>query len=395
MEIQYNVLTQIVALMCVFGLGMCFALLGSIGVKLMPRLNIDQSKFGTMISAFMFTCLLASLLMGVVVDKVGFKPVAVFGFIATAACIFILAYGKTFLSCLVPCLLLGFGAMALNTAGNTLIPSILYGGENPAAASNMGNVFFGLGLFLTPLVVSFLFKKVSYEKAVAALGVIVLLPVIVAVLAIYPAASAGFAIGDAVALLKEPVVLMAALALFCYISLESSFCNWLAPYGKEVLSKDVEGDTSIFDAKGQQLLSVFAIAMMAGRLGASFIPVITKYGGWFIAGAAVIIAVIIIAMSLGKKCWLWILAALAGVAFAPCFPTIVGVTASKHPENFGSVFGIIFAIGLLGGVFVPKAIGKLAEGSSIQKSFKLLIPACVLLVVFAIILGGIKAVAAG
>ena len=188
---------------------------------------------------------------------------------------------------------------------------------------------------------------------------------------------------------------MAALALFCYISLESSFCNWLAPYGKEVLSKDVEGDTSIFDAKGQQLLSVFAIAMMAGRFGASFIPVITKYGGWFIAGAAVIIAVIIIAMSLGKKCWLWILAALAGVAFAPCFPTIVGVTASKHPENFGSVFGIIFAIGLLGGVFVPKAIGKLAEGSSIQKSFKLLIPACVLLVVFAIILGGIKAVAAG
>jgi len=387
MEIQYNVLTKIVALMCVFGLGMCFAILGSIGVKLMPRLKIDQSKFGTMISAFMFTCLLASLVMGVVVDKIGFKPVAIFGFIATAACIFILAYGKTFLSCLVPCLLLGFGAMALNTAGNTLIPSILYGGENPAAASNMGNIFFGLGLFLTPLVVSFLFKKVSYEKAVAALGVIVLAPVVVAVLAIYPPASAGFAIDDAVALLAEPVVLVAALALFCYISLESSFCNWLAPYGKEVLSKDAEGDSSVFDAKGQQLLSVFAIAMMAGRLCASFIPWITTYGGMFIAGASIVVAAIIFAMSLGKKSWLWGLAALAGFAFAPCFPTIVGVTASKHPENFGSVFGIIFAIGLLGGVFVPKTIGKLAEGSSIQKSIKLLIPACVLLVVFAIILG--------
>ena len=395
MEIQYNILTQIVALMCVFGLGMSFSLLGSIGVKLMPRLKIDQSKFGTMISAFMFTCLLASLVMGVVVDKIGYKPVAVFGFIATAACIFILAYGKTFVSCLVPCLLLGFGAMALNTAGNTLIPSILYKGANPAAASNMGNVFFGLGLFLTPLVVSFLFKKVSYEKAVAALGVIVLLPVVVAILAIYPSASAGFAIGDAVALLKEPVVLIAALALFCYISLESSFCNWLAPYGKEVLSKGVEGDTSVFDSHGQRLLSVFAIAMMAGRLGASFIPVITTYGGWFIAGAAVIIAVIILAMSVGKKSWMWVLAVLSGLAFAPCFPTIVGVTASKHPENFGSVFGIIFAIGLLGGVFVPKTIGKLAEGSSIQKSIKLLVPACVLLVVFAIILGRMKAAAAG
>lgn len=390
MGIQYNVLTQIVALMCVFGLGMSFALLGSIGVNLMPRLKIDQNKFGTMISAFMFTCLLASLVMGVVVDKIGFKPVAIFGFIATAACIFILAYGKTFVSCLVPCLLLGFGAMALNTAGNTLIPSILYEGKNPAAASNMGNVFFGLGLFLTPLIVSFLFKRVGYEKAVAALGAVVLAPVVVAIFAIYPAASAGFAIGDAFALLKEPVVLVAALALFCYMSLETSFCNWLAPYGKEVLSKGVEGDTTVFDSRGQQLLSVFAIAMMAGRLSASFIPVITKHGGWFIAGAALVIAAIIIAMSLGKKTWMWILAALSGIAFAPCFPTIVGVTASKHPEKFGSVFGIIFAVGLLGGVFVPKTIGKLAEGSSIQKSIKLLIPACIFLVVFAIILGRMK-----
>ena len=56
----------VVPLACVFGLGMSFALLGSISVKLLPRLNIDQGKFGTMISAFMFTCLLASLVTGVI-----------------------------------------------------------------------------------------------------------------------------------------------------------------------------------------------------------------------------------------------------------------------------------------------------------------------------------------
>ena len=41
---------KVVALMCVFGLGMCFSILGSISVKLMPRLKIDQGKFGTLIS---------------------------------------------------------------------------------------------------------------------------------------------------------------------------------------------------------------------------------------------------------------------------------------------------------------------------------------------------------
>jgi fucose permease len=379
---------KLVALLCVFGLGMCFSLLGSISVKLMPRLKIDQGKFGSLISAFMFTCLVASLITGVVVDKIGYKPVAIFGFIATAVCIFVLARGQTYSTALLPCLLLGFGAMALNTAGNTLIPVVLFGGENPAAASNLGNVFFGLGLFVTPLIVSFLFRKTSYENAISVLAVIALAPVVLAIFAKYPQVPAGFAISDAVALLKEPAVLVAALALFCYISLESSFCNWLPPYSKEVISRDFSGlDASIIDATSQQMLSAFAVAMMAGRLITSQIGSITEYGSWFIAGAALVIGLVILAMGRSGAVWTSALAACAGLFFAPCFPTVVGVTFSKHPENFGSVFGIIFAVGLLGAVIIPKAIGNLAKGSSIQKSLKLLIPACVALIILALVLG--------
>ena len=380
---------KVVALLCVFGLGMCFSLLGSISVKLMPRLKIDQGKFGSLISAFMFSCLVASLLLGVTIDKIGYKPVAIFGFIATAACIFIFAYGKTYGAVLIPCLLLGFGAMALNTAGNTLIPVVLFGGQNPAAASNLGNVFFGLGLFVTPLIVSLLFRKTTYEKAISALGVIVLLPVIVAVIADYPASQAGFRLADAFELLKEPAVLVAAFALFCYISLEISFCNWLPPYGKEIISRDFPSlDGAIVDASAQQMLSVFDVAMMVGRLVASQIAVITQYGSWFVAGAAVIAALVIIAMAKSGAIWTSALAVCAGLAFAPCFPTIVGITFAKFsPEIYGSIFGIIFAVGLAGAVIVPKAIGNLAKDSSVQKSLKLLVPACVILIVLALVLG--------
>lgn len=381
---------KIVALLCVFGLGMCFSLLGSISVKLMPRLKIDQGKFGSLISAFMFTCLVASLIVGVVVDKIGYKPVAIIGFGVSALCILLLARSETYQMAIWPCLLLGFGAMALNTAGNTLIPVVLFGGTNPAAASNLGNTFFGLGLFITPLLVSFLFRKTSYQNAVSTLALIMLAPVIVAILAIYPESKAGFAISDAFALLAKPVVLVAALALFCYISLESSFCNWLPPYGKEVISAatpDVTADAA--DASAQRLLSLFAIAMMAGRLIASQIPAITEYGSCFIAGAAAISALIILVMTATKSFQqAQILAILAGLAFAPCFPTTVGVTFARFsPEIYGSVFGIIFAVGLLGAVIVPKAIGNLAKGSSVQRSLKLLIPACALLVVLALVLG--------
>ena len=54
---------------------------------------------------------------------------------------------------------------------------------------------------------------------------------------------------------------------------------------------------------------------------------------------------------------------------------------------YGRIFGIIFAIGLLGAVIVPKAIGNLAKGSTVQKSLRLLIPACILLAILAIVLG--------
>lgn len=381
-----------VAILCVFGLGMCLTLLGSISVKLMPRLKIDKGKFGSLISTFMFSCLVASLIIGVVIDKIGYKPVAVFGFAATALCILLLAQGKTFVMAAVACILLGFGAMALNTAGNTLIPVVLFEGQNPAAASNLGNVSTCLGLFLSPMLVSLLLKRISYEKTVSVLGLIVLAPVILAILAIYPQSQAGFAFSDALALLAKPAVLVSALVLFCYIALESSFCNWLPAFGKEVISQEKSDvEAASVDASAQRLLSILAIAMMVGRLGASQIPKITEYGSWVVAAAALVTGLIVLAMMAAKTTrTAQVLAALAGLAFAPCFPTTIGVTFAKFsPEIYGRVFGIIFAIGLLGAVIVPKAIGNLAKGSSIQKSLKLLLPICVALIILALVLGRI------
>jgi len=395
-------MVQAVALMCVFGLGMCFCLLGSISVKLMPRVKIDEAKFGTLISVFMFSCLVASLMIGIITDAVGYKWVAVFGFAVTAICIFVLAFGKTYTAVVVPCLLLGFGAMALNTVGNVMASKVLFDGTNEAAATNLANVFFGLGLFITPMVVSFLFRKTAYEKAVSVLGIILIVPIIIALMATnYPASSNKLDVAAAVKLLGEPMVLVAAFVLFCYIALESSFCNWLPSFGKEVLKKENASiEAGLADARGQRLLSWFAIAMMAGRLVTGLVPPAIKFdlnahGGWVIAAAALVAGIgIFLMMTCSKGGQAALLAALAGFVFAPIFPTTVGVTFSEFPtEVRGAIFGIIFAVGLAGAVIVPKAMGNVAKGASIQKSLKLLLPACVLLLVLAIVLGKMKTAA--
>jgi len=382
-------LAVVVAACCVFGLGMSFSLLGSVSVKLMPRLKIDQGGFGTLVSVFMFTCLVASVIIGLMVDKWGFKALAIVGFVALALAMLALARATTYGLTILACLLLGVGAMCVNTVGNTLLPKLMFGGKNEAAALNFGNVFFGLGLFLSPMLLSFLLRQMPYEKAVSVLGIIVLVPVILAVLAGYPAAPAGFTIGGALTLLTKPAVIVAALALFCYISLEVSLSNWIAPFGKEVITTSGTGQPAdAVDATAQRMLSVFAVAMMIGRLTASQLAFITTHGSFVIAGMALLSCLVIFAMTQGKSVGLaWVLVFLAGLFFAPCFPTIVGVTFNKtDPAYAGSIFGTIFAVGLLGAVIIPKAIGNMAKGSTVQQGLRILTVMCLILIVLALIL---------
>jgi fucose permease len=382
-------MATVVTLLALYGLGTCFALLGSINVKLIPRLGIDSGRFGSLVSGFMFSAVISSLIVGVVLDTVGFGPVAIAGFVLVMLVILLLSRGKTFGAVMVASVLLGIAAMALNTAGNTLAPMVLFGGVNPAAASNLGNVFFGLGLFLTPLITSFLFQRTTYENSVAALAIIMLLGAVVALFATYPVSPPGFEFGQAFALLAEPAVLVAGFVLFCYISLEVSLTNWIAPYGKEVLQSTETGmGEDAVDASAARLLSVFAIAMMIGRLVSSQIPALTEIGSWYIMGAALVSFLVILGMirttSISQA---RIYAFLAGLFFAPIFPTTVGVTFAKFsPEVYGSVFGIIFALGLLGATIVPKAIGNMARGAKVQRGLRLLLPACALLVLLAIAL---------
>jgi fucose permease len=415
---------KIVALFCSFGLGVCFSLLGAISVKLMPRLKIDQARFGTLVTGFMSACLVASLLMGVVTDRLGHKPVAVFGFAMAAVCIFLLARSKSYATVLGSCLLLGFGAMALNTAANTLLPRVLFEGKRPLDALNLGNVAFGVGLLLAPLVMSFLFRKMSYENTVSVIALVLLAPVALAAAATYPVGGgAAFQFSKALALLGEPVVLVAALALFCYSSLDVSFSNWLPAYGKEVLAasgREVAPDA--VDASAQRLISVYAVAIILGRLVASQMSWLIEYASQFARPRAVIewgqraldmlknvaprecvvfaAASLAVALLIGWMTWtrrptmgrLLILA--VGLLSAPFFPLIVGTTNDRtNPAMHGSVFGIIFAGALLGGATVPKAIGNLARGSSIRKSMILLAPLCVVLALAVLFLGHFSRVA--
>ena len=213
---------------------------------------------------------------------------------------------------------------------------------------------------------------------------------VLAVLATYPAREAGaFEFSAALSLLANPAVVLAFFALFCYTALDASFSNWLPACGKEVIMGARPGaDPGAVDASAQRLISVYAVAIMIGRLAASQIPALDKQGYSYMAGASVLVALFVAWMAWTRRPPVaWLLVFAVGLLTAPFFAAAVaGTRARTDPSLHGTAFGIIFAGALLGGATVPKAIGNLARGSSVQKSMVLLAPICAILVVLALIL---------
>ena len=376
-------MTAIVALMAVFTLAICFIILGSISSELMVELKIDSGQFGSLVMGLFLTSCIVQLFIGPLVDKYGYKSLAIFGFTITALSMFLLAFASTFPLALIACILLGFGAMALNTVGNTLIPVVLFKGKDPARASNFGNGFFGLGYVLTPLLIVFILKtlSLSYSAALIIIGILSLIFLIFALSTSFPQVSVGFKFSKAFKVLLKPAVLIAAFALFCYMSLEISMGTWI-----KKLMEELFGGSGNINATSQAglVLSLFGVAMMIGRFLTSAIKNLTAMGSKVIIFSSILSILAIFLMIVAKSPVLGILAVLlAGIAFAPIFPTITGITFAKFdPSLYGSIFGIIFSIGLLGGTLVPKFIGDLSVGSTVQQSLPIaVIMAGILLVI--------------
>jgi FHS family glucose/mannose:H+ symporter-like MFS transporter len=387
MEEKGTTKTAVVALMAVFSLGICFIIVGAISEELKKGLGITNAEIGNLAFALFLTSMIVQLLIGPLVDKFGHKPLAIVGFLVAGGSMFLLAFAPSFSVAFMSCILLGIGAMCLNTVGNTLIPVVLFEGKDPARASNFGNAFFGLGYVVTPLIFSlFTTLALGYKSGVVIIGILLFVFLLIALTASFPQVSTGFQFSMAVKLLGKGAVVIAALALFCYIALEISMATWSKPYMTELFGGS--GNPNAV-ANAGLILSLFGVALMLGRFLTSMIKNLTAIGARVIAFASLISIVAIGLMILTQSAAMAIVAViLTGLVFAPIFPTIVGVTFAKFdPSLYGSIFGIIFAVGLLGGTFVPQIIGNLSVGATVQQSLVIVAAMAAILFVISLFIG--------
>jgi fucose permease len=110
--------------------------------------------------------------------------------------------------------------------------------------------------------------------------------------------------------------------------------------------------------------------------------------GWLIVGLAVFCVLVwlgaVVSPNRGMAC---AMVALAGVAFGPTFPTIVGVlTGHVDPAVAGRAVGLFFMIGGIGWSVIPILIGAYARKTSVQRGFLIAVGSAVGLTVTALVL---------
>ncbi len=347
--------------------GMGVALLGSVKVPLARRLEMDEGRVGGLVSMFGFAMIPVMFMMGFLTDFLDKRLVVLGGCLLITSSLVVLALARRYKTALLSVFLLSAGWSGVVNVLNVLMQAAF--GGSPTYAMNLGNFFFGLGAFLTPLFIAFLSKRAGFVKTLFVLAVVALLPGVLAfgvdfaALAGPASTQAGPGIG---VLLTDPIMWLTALALLFFAPMEATMSAWTTTY----LS-----DKRASETLASAMLSTYWLAYTIARLGAALLvaafPLTAGGTGWLIVGLAVFCLLVwvgaVISPNRGMAC---AMVALAGVAFGPTFPTIVGVLIGHvDPAVAGRAVGLFFMIGGIGWSLIPILIGAYARSAGVQRAF--------------------------
>lgn len=350
-----------------FGFGLIVAFLGSIKLQLAQRLKMDNSQFGQIIAAFQWIMVIMAIVSGIFIDNVGHQTAISLGAILAALSIYMMGRARSVKSIMGYCALLGIGGQLLYAGGNTLLPAIF---TDPAAGSNLGNAFFGLGALLMSLITAMLFRRMNFDRALNIVALLLLIPLVFALLGNFPSTEYSFDAMIALSLLGNHVVWISALLLFCYIGLEVSMGAWITSLATELKADETQASRT---------LSIFLIAIMLSRLvfglqdrltGLDLTPI----SGYVLVGAGIAaILALSVLMHTGSltaaRGWIF----LMGFTLGPVFPTTIAMTLEHFaPSTWGTLFGVIATAGSMGAVVLPVWIGNLSTARTVQSSFGLL-----------------------
>jgi MFS transporter, FHS family, glucose/mannose:H+ symporter len=258
--------------------------------------------------------------------------------------------------------ILGFGGGGLNTAANALVAD-LYAG-NRGAMLNLLGVFFGFGALFIPLLAASITGRLSIAQLLWIATALAALCVIFYLILPFPRPreAAGFSIFASIRAAKYPGVMLFASLLFFESGNESAIGGWTSTY---------VGSMGGPPRAATWILAAYWAGLMIGRIaGAQVLAYVRKERWVFVSGigsaigTAVLVATpSLVTMAIGST--------LIGFSFAAIYPTTLAIAADRYQRLAGTIFGLLFAVGLIGGMIFPWAVGHLSEQFGVRPAMVL------------------------
>src|SRR6185437_13753499 len=227
---------------------------------LSDRFHLTPRQNGTIATAQAIGLMIASLAVGPLLDTQGDKIGILLGLVLIAIALFGLPHSRSFGSIVFLLFLLGIGGGIVVTGANALTQAV--SPDHRATASNVVNLFFGLGGLLTPFISANLFKR-NWVRLCYTIAVVTVLAAgyQLSVAMPAPTGGSGSIFTQAGPLLGKPMLYLLGLFLFLYISCEVGVWNWLA---RHLIAQGIP------ESKALNILSLgFALGLLVGRVAVS------------------------------------------------------------------------------------------------------------------------------
>ncbi|MCE7984791.1 MAG: MFS transporter [Caldilinea sp. CFX5] len=337
---------------------------GPILPNLLQDLNFSYSQGGGILFGAYLGFVIATLLTGPLSDLLGNR------LILLAAALFIglgtvgMGSAATYALLFGAMVIIGLGMGAIEVGGNGLIV-----GLHPQAQGRFLNLlatFHGIGSLLAPLYAAWLLTGDGSWREVFLYS----LPLAVLLALLFLFTKGPSAIQqerhsfDWAALRRSgfsPTMLFFYLAIGLYVATELGIANWIVEY--LIKSKGLAQTTASY------YLSGFFGCIMVGRLVGSV--VVERIGYLRSVWLATVGALLCILVALVAPPALAFFLPLSGFFCSIVFPTITAAVARLHPQNTGTILGLLFTAGGIGGALGPALMGVASDGLGIQWGFGL------------------------
>jgi len=325
---------------CMFVFGIVLLLMGS----LLPTLKFGDARSGSLGSFPLIGILVATALVGPVLDKLGAKAALAVALALIAAALAVIPSLGSYAALAVAALVYGLGAGVLNAATNTLVSSLSASGRG--AALNLLGFSFSMGAVAVPLLMSLArgrFSSAIVLYILAAASAVIFVSVLVQQ---FPAPTqASTPLGSLLKVLRHSLVWLFGALLFFESCDENCMFVWAGKVAQDLLHTSTQ--------RAELVLLGLSAAMGGGRLLAVLWLKWIGDRNTVLLSASVILAGATTVLSSATFAGVTTGFCVIGFGLSAIFPTILGMVGDRFPRETGTVFGAIITLGLVGGVAGP------------------------------------------